>query len=185
MFLRLSAIAVFIVAVGCLLAGAILMRPVTVHASDFAGRFITTKAQQAVPLFQFDDEKGSAHDLKDYRGRYVLLNLWATWCGPCVKEMPSLNTLQRQFDPHQLVVLAVNEDRNGSVAAEAFYTRHNLKALPIFIDTSGQAPFLLHTPGLPLTVLIDPQGVEIGRVEGEEDWSAPDSIAYLKSQMKL
>jgi thiol-disulfide isomerase/thioredoxin len=189
MFLRFSAIAVFILTLGAVLAGTLLLRPATVQAqadvpaNDIAKRFIPAGPAHAVPLFQFVDEKGVPHDLKEYKGRYVLLNVWATWCAPCVQEMPSLNALQQSFDFRELNVVAVNEDRNGEVSARSFYTLHDLKRLPVFVDTSGQALSLLHLAGLPVTLLIDPKGMEIGRVEGGADWSSPESIAFLKSKM--
>ncbi len=176
MFLRLFAIAVFALVVG---------PAAPVKADDFAKRYIVANPPRPVPAFTFEDKQGLPHTIKEYRGRYVLLNLWATWCAPCVQEMPSLNTLQTQFDFRDLNVVALSEDRNGVTAAEIFNTRYSLKNLPVYADASGQAPSLLHAHGLPTTLLIDPQGMEIGRIEGEAAWSAPETLTFLKSKMKL
>lgn len=184
MFLRLSAIAVFSAALSTLLTGAVLAWPVAANAEDIAKHYKVTEPPQPVPPFIFEDGNGVTHDLKEYKGRFVLLNLWATWCSPCVKEMPSLNSLQEQLDPHNATIVALNEDRSGVSAAQNFYSRHDLKNLPIYIDASGQAPFILHTPGLPVTLLINPKGIEIGRVEGEADWNTSDSVTFLQRQMK-
>ena len=67
-----------------------------------------------VPRFQFKDSTGRTLDLNDFKGKFVLLNLWATWCGPCVEEMPSLDALQRDFSPQKLVVVAITEDHERS-----------------------------------------------------------------------
>jgi len=151
-------------------------------AEEFAKRFTTVDPPRAVPAFVFQDDKGVTHDLKDYKGRYVLLNLWATWCGPCVKEMPSLDGLQGKFGKNELSVVALNEDRGGVTAARAFYTAHTLQNLPIFVDRFGEIPYALHASGYPATYLINPNGMEIGYLEGEADWTAPDAVSFLKAK---
>lgn len=175
MFLRLFAITVFLLA----------LTTSSTNAGDFAKHYVPTNPPKPVPLFQFQDGQGVMRDLKEYKGRFILLNLWATWCSPCVKEMPALNNLQEQFDYRLLNVIALNEDRNGPAAAQAFYATHSLKRLPVFTDPSGRAPFILLAPGLPVSILINPQGMEIGRVLGEADWAAPDSIGFLKEIIKF
>ena len=155
------------------------------RASDFANRFVAANPPRPMPMMHFTDDKGVAYDLSAYKGRYILLNLWATWCGPCTREMPLLNDLRlRYFDYRRFDVVALTEDHDGIAAAQSFYNRYGLHHLPVYVDTSGQAPALLHARGLPTTLFIDPNGRELGRIEGAADWTAPDAIAFLQSKMK-
>jgi thiol-disulfide isomerase/thioredoxin len=179
-----------------------------VAASDFTDHFVFTKPPAPVPAFTFQDAKGQVLDLKNnFRGHYVLLNLWATWCGPCVHEMPALDALAAKLAAESgtsspakpvtistgqagatssppLEIVALTEDHDGLGAAESFYKRHNLHHLTVFVDDSGEATFILRVQGLPTTLLIDPQGREIGRIEGATDWDDPATIAFLKSLLK-
>jgi thiol-disulfide isomerase/thioredoxin len=152
-----------------------------VHADDFATRFQTSNPPRPLPPFVFQDGDGNQRSLADYRGRFVLLNIWATWCGPCVKEIPSLEALQRRMGG-QLTVLPVSEDRTDGVVG-FFYRRHGLKNLPIATDLSGTAAFALHVSALPTTLLINPQGQEIGRLQGDADWNSQTSLAIIYSQI--
>ncbi len=154
------------------------------EASDFTTRYTPAAVPKRVPSFTFNDSNGRTLDLGDFKGRYVLLNLWATWCGPCVREMPGLDALQQKISSKRLTVLAVSEDHEGINAAMSFYKRHELSHLPVLADQSGRAPSLLHVDGLPTTLLIDPNGMEIGRIEGDADWDDSDTIAYLEKLMK-
>jgi len=154
------------------------------HAELLAKRFVNTDPPQQLPMITFEDAQGRVIDLNDFKGQFVLLNLWATWCGPCVHEMPALDLLSAHFSPSLLRVIALTEDHDGLVAARSFYKRHELKNLAIFIDPTGHVPSALHSPGIPITVLINPNGLEVGRVEGEADWAAPEAIAFLTNYIK-
>lgn len=152
------------------------------HADLLQNQFAVTVPPRTVTV-SFEDSQGNSVSLADFRGKYVLLNLWATWCGPCVREMPALDRLRTHFHPKQLQIIALIEDHDGNAAAKAFYTRHNLTHLPIFVDSSGHAPSLLHIQGLPTTLLIDPEGREIGRVEGDAEWDSPDALAFIQNKI--
>lgn len=145
-------------------------------------QFLKATSNQKIAL-SFEDSQGNLVSLADFRGRYVLLNLWATWCGPCVREMPALDKVRAHFQPQRLQVIALTEDHDGLNVAKAFYTRHSLTHLPLFADSAGQAPNLLRIRGLPTTLLIDPEGREVGRIEGEAEWSTPDAFAFLEAQI--
>ena len=145
--------------------------------------FIEASPPAPLPAFVFEDSQRQTQTINRFHGRFVLLNLWATWCGPCVAEMPSLDALQRVFDARKLVVVALNEDRDGHSAAAMFFKRYNMRSLELYVDTGGRVPSLLKAQGLPTTLLIDPQGREIGRISGEVVWDAPATIAFLKAKM--
>ena len=156
--------------------------PLPAQAGGFADHFpAPTRTYKAPPLV-FEDQNGAQHALGDYRGLYVLLNVWATWCSPCVQEMPSLDALREQIDPSKLIILPVSED-HGDAIVTSFYQTHAIKHLPVAIDHAGVALTSLNLHGLPTTLLIDPQGNEVGRVEGIANWSSPEVIAFLTSRM--
>lgn len=144
--------------------------------------FSLTTTPQLAPSLVFEDEGGAEHALSDYRGRFVLLTLWATWCPSCAKEMPALDALQNAFDPQKLVVLPLSEDSETEVVA-AFYRLHGVKHLAIALDKTSHAPSALFLRGLPTTLVIDPLGYEIARVEGDTDWTSPKTLLFLRQKI--
>jgi thiol-disulfide isomerase/thioredoxin len=142
---------------------------------------LKSETPHAVPDVAFSDAAGGRHTLSSYRGRYVLLNLWATWCAPCVKELPALAKLQGAVPPGQLTVLTVNVGRSSAGETAAFMKDHHANSLPVDLDTDTAFIRAFGAFGLPLSILIDPQGREIARAVGPADWDAPDSITYFKT----
>jgi thiol-disulfide isomerase/thioredoxin len=136
------------------------------------------KPAKAEPAVAFTDASGARHTLASYKGHYVLLNMWATWCAPCVAELPALTRLKTAAPG--LTVLAVNMDR-GQVDAAGFLKSHNAAVLGSLRDTDITLMRSFGAFGLPTTVLIDPKGNVVGRAEGPATWDSPDSIAYFKS----
>lgn len=137
-----------------------------------------------VPDLVFVDGRGGEHTLRSFmknelRGRYVLLNLWATWCTPCVREMPSLDQLQALMEPRNLSVIALSVDHQGGATVPAFYRRNGLNHLKSFWDPSGTALRRMQLHGIPTTLLINPNGQEIGRVSNHIDWTREDNLAFL------
>jgi len=172
-------------------ATALLLLAVFAHGDAFAAsngmkdrllaeRFVMATTPQTRVDLSFQDENGRQLSLlRDFKGHYVLLNVWATWCGPCVKEMPALNALQRHLAPRQVALVALAEDRKGQTAVAGFYQRHRLENLAVYVDAEGDAMALLKLRGLPTTLLIDPDGREIGRTETALDWMKPENLAWL------
>ncbi|XNO42102.1 TlpA family protein disulfide reductase (plasmid) [Sinorhizobium meliloti] len=144
-------------------------------------QFVLHDTPVAVPELQFDDGEGQARSLVDFRGKVVLLNVWATWCLPCRKEMPTLDRLQAAMGGDSFEVVALSIDRGGAEAVKKFYAEIGIQHLAIHVDTSGQVGFALATAGLPTTLLIDAEGRELGRLIGPAEWDAPDMVAFLKS----
>ena len=146
------------------------------------GKLRAHAAPVPVATFFFEDATGRRRTLADFRGRHVLLNVWATWCVPCREEMPSLERLQMKLGGPQFMVLALSVDSGGVDAVRKFYAELNLKALDIFVDRSLAVNSALRIVGLPSTVLIDGEGREVARHIGPAEWdSAPlvESIARL------
>jgi thiol-disulfide isomerase/thioredoxin len=144
--------------------------------------FIIPVAKQ-VPAISFADERGRVLGLNDFRGRTVLLNIWATWCGPCRKEMPTLDRLQARLGSERFQVVALSIDRGGAAAVQRFYAEIGVRQLAFFIDSTGRAGGALGLIGLPGTLLIDPEGREIGRLIGPAEWDSPEMIAFLQSRI--
>jgi thiol-disulfide isomerase/thioredoxin len=141
--------------------------------------FVLGDAPKTVPEIAFTDATGGRHSLSAYRGRYVLLNLWASYCAPCVQELPALAAL-KQAAP-ELTVLAVDVGRDTPEQAAAFLKEHGAGDLNVLLDTDLAFIRTLKAYGLPVTVLIDPQGREIGRAMGAVAWDSAKSVAYFNS----
>ena len=131
------------------------------------------------PEISFSDGAGNSVDLTDFTGQVVLLNFWATWCAPCVHEMPALDRLQAHFAGQDFAVIALSIDRGGVPIVERFYTDHGLEALGTYTDTSGRVPQSFGVNGLPTTVLIDRDGSWVGSFEGAAEWDGADALALI------
>ena len=124
-------------------------------------------------------EGGREVRLRDFKGKPVVLNLWATWCGPCVEEMPSLDRLQRDFPGVEVV--AVSLDKQGEEKVREFLAEEGLKHLAIYADPSMNAMAALGVPGIPATFLIARDGTEVGGINGAYDWDSPEARAAVAS----
>ncbi len=143
--------------------------------------FAVAKAPVAVPQVAIDDVKGTRRALSAFKGKYVLLNLWATWCAPCVRELPALAKLKAAVPPGRFDVVAVDVGRGTAADARSFLDAHGAKALDTYVDSNIALLRAFNAFGLPLTVLIDPQGREIGRSVGPAAWDTPEAVDYFKT----
>jgi thiol-disulfide isomerase/thioredoxin len=143
--------------------------------------FVVKPNRVTVPDLVFTTEEGQQVSIEKWRGRVVLLNLWATWCAPCRKEMPSLAALQQQLGSDDFEVVAISVDRKGAEASAAFLIETGATALKLYVDKSAAVLDAAQAVGLPATLLIDRQGREIGRMLGPADWSSPEAIALIKA----
>jgi thiol-disulfide isomerase/thioredoxin len=128
---------------------------------------------------EFMDASGAAHRLADFAGKGLVVNLWATWCVPCVAEMPALQELARKITAQDILVLPLSSDRGGAGVVQQFYDAHGIDALPIWLDPKGEAARTWGARGLPTTLIIDRRGREVGRLEGAVDWAADATVAEL------
>ena len=136
----------------------------------------------APPDIGFVDAAGKPVKLADFRGRYVLINLWATWCGPCINELPELARLRKELPQDRIAVVPVDVlEKLDAARLEEFLKMHGAGGLPVYIDRElkTQRGFLANE--LPLTVLVDADGREIARAAGGQKWDAPASVAYFKA----
>lgn len=156
---------------------------IALAAEQAPANFIIHPVAKAVPDISFADERGHSVSLKDFRGKFVLLNVWATWCGPCRKEMPTLDRLQAALGSERFQVVALSIDRGGMAAVQKFFAETCVRHLAFFIDATGRAGSNLALFGLPGTLLIDPEGGEVGRLIGPTEWDSPEMIAFLESQI--
>ena len=135
------------------------------------------------PDTPFTDGYGQKLTLKNYRGQMILVNFWATWCAPCIKEMPSLERLQNKFKSSSLKVLAISVDHGGWAKINPFVKRMNLNNLSVFHDVSSKLMFRLKVKGLPTTILFDHQGIELGRLTGPAEWDSDEVTTLIQHHL--
>lgn len=132
-----------------------------------------------VPELVFADESGGPRSLKDWSGKVVLLNVWATWCPPCRAEMPTLDHLQERLGGEEFEVVALSADRAGAGVVRKFFDEIGI-GLPVFVDEDGAVLRSLDLFGLPATLLIGPDGKELARLAGPAEWDTPEMIAFFE-----
>ena len=128
----------------------------------------------------FDLADGAGQStLEDYRGKYVLLNFWATWCAPCRKEMPQLSELQTEFGGDTFEVLTLATGRNSPTGIAKFFDEIGVENLPRHQDPKQAVAREMAIFGLPITVIIDPEGREVARLRGDADWASDNAKAII------
>ena len=137
-------------------------------------------APRPLPNIVFEDEKGQKRTLADFKGKVVLLNIWATWCPPCRKEMPTLDRLQRRLGGSDFEVVALSIDRDGVPEVRKFFQEIGVRALAVYVDRNAEAGFSLGIVGVPTTLLIDRSGQEIGRLAGPAEWDSPKVVETIR-----
>lgn len=140
-----------------------------------------------LPALAFSDADGQPKTLADFRGRTVLLNLWATWCAPCRKEMPALEALQRELGGPTFEVVAVNIDTRDPAKPRAWLAEAGIKDLAYYSDPSAKIFQVLKSVGkafgMPTTVLVDPAGCELASLAGPAEWASPDALSFLRAAL--
>ena len=136
------------------------------------------KAGTKAPLFSLEDLNGKKSELKQYRGKVVFLNFWATWCGPCKEEMPSMEKLYKQFKDKDFVFLAISVDYAGIKPVKE-YIEKNRYTFPVLIDPKCKTLDLFGVRGIPTTFLIDQKGGLIGKAIGPRDWKRPEVVSIV------
>jgi thiol-disulfide isomerase/thioredoxin len=143
------------------------------------GEFIPESAPQPAPETGFADADGKPVSFADFKGKPLVVNLWATWCQPCLKEMPSLDRLQSALDD-KLAVAAGSEDRAAADRVGSFVAAMGLQKLKIYLDPKSDVGHAFDVRGLPTSIVIDAGGRVVGRVEGAAEWDSATMMAVLK-----
>lgn len=154
--------------------------PTTAAPSGKGFAFSALETPRELPEVQFVDGDGRETTLAEFRGKTVLLNIWATWCVPCREEMPALDRLQAKLGGPDFQVVPLSIDREGLAAVKAFYEELGLEALGIYVDQSGKAQRALSVLGIPTTLLVDRDGRELGRTAGPAEWDSDEIIEFLR-----
>ncbi len=138
------------------------------------------EAQRPLPEFQFFDEAGATLTAASFQGRAMVINFWATWCPPCVAEMPAFDRAQTALRDAGIAILPLSSDRGGVAQVRPFYERVGLRHLPILLDPRGAAARAFGVRGLPTTVIINRAHQETARLEGEAIWDDADVLAAVR-----
>jgi thiol-disulfide isomerase/thioredoxin len=170
----------------CLNAAATAKRLMPLSRGEVAAFAPNSAARRATDI-SFLDGNGKQVSLQDFRGRMVLINLWATWCVPCRREMPALDELQRKLGGADFVVLAINLDQRDREKPKKFLSEINVKGLAYYEDPTTNVFQKLkmagRAPGLPSTILVDRDGCELGFMPGPAEWASEDALALLRAAL--
>lgn len=146
--------------------------------------FVKKKAPEALPEITFNDATGKTLTLADFKGKAVLLNLWATWCAPCREEMPALDRLQKDLGGEKFEVVALSLDRKGAEASQKFLDETKAENLKLYIDKSAKQGTVLKIVGMPTTILIDKEGRELGRLAGPAEWDSGEAKTLIEAALQ-
>lgn len=161
--------------------------PVSIMAGDIPASARPPKGLTIIepsielPDVSVSDATGGDVRLKGFTGKVMVINFWATWCTPCIAEMPSLDRLAGLLPQQEFTVLAVSQDEGGAAVVDGFLAAHEIKNLKILYDPSGTASQILGMRGFPTTLVVTPNGFVAGRLEGVTEWDSEDAIGYLQS----
>ena len=185
--LRGTRLLVSLAAVAAVVLVAVTLHPLTARDDEnppaFHGnvrQFTLIRPLRPAPLRTFHDAKGRELDLSNFRGKVVVLNFWATWCGPCVREMPALDRLQADLGGERFAVVTLSLDRGGAAIAEPFFARLGLKHLTLYLDARWASYHAFGARGLPTSYLIDAKGTVRGYLEGVAEWDGKKAKKLIR-----
>lgn len=143
--------------------------------------FVAKEKPVDVPPFIFQDANGAERKLAEWKGKVVLLNLWATWCAPCRKEMPALDRLQGELGGDKFEVVALSIDKGGLDLPRSFLEKIKVQHLDLYNEPTAKVGPRVKAYGMPTTLLLNPEGREIGRLVGPAEWDSEDALTLLKA----
>ncbi|NWG02581.1 MAG: TlpA family protein disulfide reductase [Syntrophaceae bacterium] len=141
-------------------------------------KMIPIKGDQKTPYFSLKDLEGKKVELKQFKGKVIFLNFWATWCSPCKEEMPSLEVLHQKFKGKKFVLLAIAVDYGGIKPVKEFIHKYAY-TFTVLIDSKGETLERFKVKGIPATFLIDKRGFMVGKAIGPRDWKSPEVISLI------
>jgi peroxiredoxin len=174
-----SVLLIFLIVFGI---GVIFLLQTKDSSLDLSGKPRLVKGMPA-PGFTLPDLDGKMVSLADFKGKVVLLNIWATWCPPCVEEMPSMEKLYQELKEENFVILAASIDASGNEVVAPFMETHKLSFLAL-TDNQGKLQDLYQTTGVPESFIIDKSGIIAEKIIGPRDWATPDAIAYFRGLIR-
>jgi len=136
------------------------------------------KGDKHAPDFSLKDLNGNKVGIKQFKGKIIFLNFWATWCAPCKEEMASLEVLHQQFKEKNFVLLAISVDYGGLKSVQEFMDKHRY-TFPVLLDPKSEALDLFNVKGIPTTFIIDKKGRMIGRAIGPRDWKSQEVVSLV------
>ena len=158
--------------------------PAADNSKSGLSAFIRRPEPSELPEIAFTNAEGKEMSLADFKGKTVLLNMWATWCNPCRHEMPALDRLQAELGGDKFEVVALSVDRGGVEASQRFFKQIKVSSLKTYVDKSGKSSKPLRIIGMPTTLLIDPQGREIGRLVGPAEWDSEEAKKLIMAELE-
>ena len=151
-------------------------------AQELPKNFVLHDEPKAIAAINFSYVQGRVRSLTDLQGKVILLNIWATWCVPCRREMPALDRLQVALGGADFEVVPLSVDRGGIDSVRKFYAEIGIRNLAMYVDASGNTVRQLRAAGLPMTLLVDRGGYEIGRIIGLAEWDTPQMAELLRAK---
>jgi thiol-disulfide isomerase/thioredoxin len=154
------------------------------YARGDMSAFVTLDDAPPRPAHAFIDPDGNEHTLADYAGQVILVNYWATWCAPCVVEMPALDDLQARYGGEDFQVVTISADRRIEDAI-TFFDETGLENLPIYHDNSFAGPAAVGARGLPISIIYSRRGIELGRMPRDAEWGSDDAHALIEAAIRM
>ena len=179
MTLAIRALSVFTLGLALLAAGGVHARGPEHHGFDM----VMFEPPVPAPTFSAPTASGGSLDLERLAGRYVLLNFWATWCPPCVHEMPALEALHTRFAEHALTVVGVSLDQGDGKDVAEFARDHGI-TFPLALDPEGRISKAYGVRGLPATFLLDDEGAIVAAAQGAREWSGPPALGWFAEVLR-
>jgi peroxiredoxin len=136
------------------------------------------KDNKKAPNFYLEDLSGKKVELKHLKGKVIFLNFWATWCGPCKEEMPSMEYLYQQFKEKDFIFLTISLDYEGKNKVKEFIEKERY-TFPVLLDSKCKTFDLYKVKGIPTTIIIDRKGIMIGKAIGPRNWKSPEVVSLL------
>ena len=170
---------IFLIALLIIGVGIIFLLQTKDSFRDRAGSQWAQKGAPA-PNFTLSDVNGTRVSLADFRGKVVLLNIWATWCLPCVEEMPSMEKLHHEMGGEDFIIVAVSIDGTGAEKVVPFVKKHGL-SFTVLVDRKATVKSLFQVTGVPESIIIDKDGIILEKVIGARNWAAAEILDYFRN----
>lgn len=165
---------------GAVFALTLAGRARALELGSLSDALVTVSPPAPPPSFSFQTATGQRRTLTDYRGKGIVLNIWATWCGPCIAEMPALDQLAASVAQYGILVLPISIDAGGLSTVKPFYGAHGIAHLPILLDPDGDVARAFKVDGIPTSFLIDRAGRVAGHIEGPVRWDTAAAITTIR-----